>query len=159
RAGTGSGTVSSSPAGISCGSDCGQSYAAGTVVSLTATADAGSTFSGWSGDPDCEDGQVTMNAARSCTATFSPIAGANYQLSFVVEALAPGTVETGDGGINCGQDCTESYPAGTSVTVYVALGLGASTVNWAGDCAGFGQQTGFILVMNSDKFCAASILP
>ncbi len=71
RAGTGSGTVTSSPAGISCGTDCSQNYNPGTVVSLTATAAAGSVFASWSGDADCADGTVTMNAARSCTATFN----------------------------------------------------------------------------------------
>jgi hypothetical protein len=47
--GTGSGTVSSSPAGISCSASCAHGFAAGTDVTLTAAADVGSTFSGWSG--------------------------------------------------------------------------------------------------------------
>ena len=70
-AGTGSGTVTSSPAGINCGLDCTQDYNYGTAVTLTPTAGAGSHFAGWSGDPDCSDGSVTMNADRSCTATFT----------------------------------------------------------------------------------------
>lgn len=71
KAGTGSGTVTSSPAGINCGADCSENYNSGTVVNLTATAAAGSTFAGWSGNADCTDGSVTMTAARSCTATFN----------------------------------------------------------------------------------------
>ena len=71
KAGTGSGTVTSSPAGISCGADCSENYNSGTVVNLTATAASGSTFAGWSGNADCTDGSVTMSAARSCTATFN----------------------------------------------------------------------------------------
>ncbi len=46
---TGSGTITSSPAGISCGSDCTQAYTSGTVVNLTAAPAAGFTFAGWSG--------------------------------------------------------------------------------------------------------------
>ncbi|MCI0469532.1 MAG: matrixin family metalloprotease, partial [Nitrospirae bacterium] len=46
KSGTGSGTVSSSPSGISCGVDCSESYNSGTTVILTATPAAGSTFSG-----------------------------------------------------------------------------------------------------------------
>ena len=36
KAGTGSGTVSSNPAGINCGADCSEAYSPGTVVTLTA---------------------------------------------------------------------------------------------------------------------------
>src|SRR5438445_3261711 len=49
KAGTGSGTVTSTPAGITCGTSCSGSYASGTAVTLTATPAAGSTFTGWSG--------------------------------------------------------------------------------------------------------------
>ncbi len=46
-------------------------YAEGAVVSLSATPNSGYVFDGWTGNADCEDGSVTMNAAKSCTATFS----------------------------------------------------------------------------------------
>jgi YD repeat-containing protein len=45
KAGNGTGTVTG--AGIHCGSDCTERYTAGTSVTLTATPDAGFTFSGW----------------------------------------------------------------------------------------------------------------
>ncbi len=49
KAGTGSGTVTSSPAGISCGSTCSADFASGTSVTLTARRASGSTFAGWGG--------------------------------------------------------------------------------------------------------------
>jgi endoglucanase len=71
KAGTGTGTVTSSPAGIDCGSDCAESYASGTSVALTASAAGGSTFAGWSGACSGTGAcSVSMTAARSVTATF-----------------------------------------------------------------------------------------
>jgi hypothetical protein len=48
--GTGSGSVSSVPAGIDCGTTCSASFDAGTSLTLTATPSPGSYFSGFSGD-------------------------------------------------------------------------------------------------------------
>ena len=67
------GSVTSSPAGIRCGRDCGQTYATGTIVQLTATPKKGSVFSGWSGgcsfaSPVCT---VTMNDVKVVGATFT----------------------------------------------------------------------------------------
>jgi hypothetical protein len=73
KTGTGGGTVASSPAGISCGASCSASYDTQTIVTLTATPDATSSFAGWSGDADCSDGSVTMDADKTCTATFNLI--------------------------------------------------------------------------------------
>ena len=70
--GDGAGTVTSVPAGIECGADCTEGYDEGTPVSLTAVADAGSTFTGWSGA--CEGTgtcDLTMSGPQSVTATFA----------------------------------------------------------------------------------------
>ncbi len=69
--GTGIGTVTSSPAGITCGTSCQARYPINSVVTLTAAAASGSTFSGWSGDPGCSSGVVTMSGNPNCTATFT----------------------------------------------------------------------------------------
>ena len=71
-AGTGSGTVISNPAGISCSPTCSASFAAGTTVKLTATPASGSYFAGWSGA--CQGtGACTlaMNSNLGATATFN----------------------------------------------------------------------------------------
>src|SRR5437870_4798136 len=77
KAGTGSGMVTGTPAGITCGTSCAASYPSGTAVTLTATPAAGSTFSGWSGGGCTGTGSctVTLSAATTVTATFDvPIA-------------------------------------------------------------------------------------
>ncbi|HLN59316.1 MAG TPA: PKD domain-containing protein [Thermoanaerobaculia bacterium] len=72
KTGAGTGTVSSTPSGISCGTACSASFPQGTVVTLTATPDAGFSLSGWggacSGTGACS---VTMSGAQSVTATFA----------------------------------------------------------------------------------------
>jgi|GEM_PF-6336090 len=73
RSGNGSGTVTGP--GINCGFNCRETYTPNTPVTLTATADTDSIFAGWGGDPDCSDGQVTMNADKTCTATFNLLLG------------------------------------------------------------------------------------
>ena len=71
--GTGSGTVISSPSGISCGTTCSGTYNSGTAVTLTATAGANSTFAGWSGGGCTGTGtcSLSVNANTTVTATFT----------------------------------------------------------------------------------------
>ena len=69
--GTGSGTVTSSPAGISCGTECTKAYPSGSRVTLSASASSDSTFAGWSGVCSGTGAcTVGMRAARSVTANF-----------------------------------------------------------------------------------------
>lgn len=69
----GGGTVSSSPAGINCGTSCSAGFSTGTSVTLTATPNSSYTFGGWSGGGCAGTGSCTvaMSAARSVTATFT----------------------------------------------------------------------------------------
>lgn len=78
RAGTGSGTVTSSDSVINCGNaatTCSGPYDIGQQVTLTAAPVSPSTFTGWTG-AGCPGGTstsvtVTMAAPVTCTATFS----------------------------------------------------------------------------------------
>jgi List-Bact-rpt repeat protein len=75
KVGSGSGTVTSSPSGIDCGATCTAAFTNGTMVTLTATPDAGSTFTSWGGD--CTGAgpcTVTMDQDRAVTATFDIVA-------------------------------------------------------------------------------------
>ena len=71
--GTGTGTVVSAPAGITCPGTCVQSYATSTVLTLTATPAAGSSFTGWSGGGCGGAGSCVLagNAPVSVIATFA----------------------------------------------------------------------------------------
>jgi hypothetical protein len=72
KSGGGSGTVTSDPAGINCGSDCSESFPHATPVTLTATPASGSTFAGWEGEGCSGTGTcvVAMDRVRAVTATF-----------------------------------------------------------------------------------------
>jgi hypothetical protein len=118
KAGGGVGTVVSTPAGINCGTTCSATYASGTVVTLTASPGAGSSFSGWSGacsgTGSC---QVTMNAAQSVTATFTP-----RSLSINDVALDEGNT----GSRNAVFTVSLSAAAPTTVTVNYATANGTA---------------------------------
>lgn len=127
KAGAGSGVVTSSVGGINCGVTCSSSsIGSGTSVTLTAAADSGSTFSGWSGD--CSGAATattfTLSAARSCTATFAvssaptpaPSPAPLPQVSVPIE-----TGGTGQGTVSLAQSLGTPAP-GTTFTVQQTSG-------------------------------------
>jgi hypothetical protein len=131
---TGSGTVTSNPAGINCPSTCSQTFAGGPQVTLTATPSGGSNwvFSGWSGA--CSGAgrcTVTMAAAQSVTATFVQ----GYTLS--VNVSGSGTVISSPAGVNCPSTCSDGYASNTSVTLTATPASGWSFSGWS-----FGIATG-----------------
>jgi hypothetical protein len=135
--GSGSGTITSSPSGINCGSDCSETYSAGTLVSLTAIPASGSTFAGWSGDADCLDGVVTMTANKNCTATFKLDTA-----TLTVVRSGNGNVTSSPSGINCGTACSMSYTKGTKVTLSAKASSDSRFAGWAGGgCQGLGDCT------------------
>ena len=138
KTGTGSGTVTSNPAGINCGADCSENYAENTIVTLTAAPAASSSFGGWSGG-GCSGTaltcQVTMSAAQSVQATFNVA----VTLTVAKAGNGTGTVTSDVGGINCGSTCAVGYPSGTVVTLTATPGTGQDFTGWSGGgCSGTG---------------------
>lgn len=135
KAGTGSGTVTSNPAGIDCGLDCQETFATGTNITLTAAASAGSSFTGWSGA--CSGTGmcvVTMDAAKSVTANFS--ASAAYTVSVEKTGPGTGTVTSAPAGINCGTTCSASMANGSTVTLTATPSGNNVFIRWEGACTG-----------------------
>ena len=136
---SGSGTIISSPSGISCGSTCSASYDSGTSVTLTAVADTGYTFAGWSGacsgTGSCV---VSMTAAKSVSATFTQNA---IYYTLTTSKTGNGTLTSTPSGISCGSTCSYSYTSGTSVTVTATADSGYTFTGWSGACTGTGACT------------------
>jgi List-Bact-rpt repeat protein/VCBS repeat protein len=144
------GTVISSPAGISCGATCTAGFAAGTVVSLTATPAAGSSFAGWSGACSGATCAVTLSANQTVTARFVPL---NVSLVVRKNGGGSGKVTGSPAGIDCGTLCAASYPAGTTVTLAESPDSGSSFGGWNGACTGFGSC---VVTLTADTTITAS---
>jgi uncharacterized protein (DUF2141 family) len=136
--GTGAGTVTSAPAGITCGADCTETYPGGTRVTLTAAADAGSVFTGWNGGGCAGAGACVVSASATVTATFNVIPPQQITVTVNKNGTGAGTVTSTPAGINCGGDCTETYPGGTTVTLTPSSTAGSRFAGWSGGCTGTG---------------------
>ena len=151
---TGSGKVTSSPSGINCSTACSANFSAGTSVALAAAPAAGYVFSAWGGAciGNTTTCTVSMNAARSVTASFKPVNSAQFMLSVAV--TGSGTVSSSPTGINCGSVCNASFNSGTNVTLTASPASGYAFKEWGGACAG--NATTCTVPMSAAKSVAAS---
>ena len=136
--GTGGGTVTSSPAGIDCGTACAATYDSGSVVTLTATPAANATFDGWTGGGCAGTGPctLTLTANTTVTARFSV---RRFTLSVTLEGFGGGTVTSSPAGINCGTACAATYDSGTVVTLTARPDSLSAFGGWrGGGCSGTG---------------------
>ena len=138
KTGTGGGRITSSPNGIDCGSTCGAPFPTGGSITLTANADPGSTFIGWTSGPCTGTGpcMVAMSTDQIVVAQFDL---APVTLTVSTSGPGDGTVTSNPGGISCPSACVASFPPGTIVTL-VATPNGPSVFSgWrGGPCEAFG---------------------
>lgn len=147
----GNGGVSSTDKVISCANKCYGVYNPGAVVSLTAKANSGSTFSAWSGA--CTGAaatcNVTLDAAKWVSATFVAVVGGGggggggggvAQFTVSVGRTNVGTVTASPAGtdraLNCGGTCSAKFNQGTAITLTATPPAGKTFVNWSGGCSG-----------------------
>jgi uncharacterized repeat protein (TIGR02543 family) len=135
----GSGSISSSPSGINCGSTCSSSYTSGTQVSLYATPASGYTFNGWSGNCSGSGAcTVTMDSNKSITANFA--VDTSRIISIGKIGTGGGTVIRAGGNLNCGSTCAETLAQGATVSLSATAAAGSTFVGWSGGtCSGAGS--------------------
>jgi len=154
KAGTGSGTVTTSQAGIDCGATCSHAYPNGTVVTLTATPATGSALAGWSGGGCSGSGTciVTLSSDSAVTASFTLVP---ETLTLSKRGDGAGAVTSSPAGINCGTGCRHAYDYGSSVTLSPRAAKGSSFGGWAGACTG---KASCVLTMTAARSVKASFV-
>ncbi len=137
KSGTGTGTVDSSPSGITCGSTCSATYPSGTTVALSAAPATGSTFTGWSGACTGTGGcTVVLDADKSATATFALSTPTTYALTVTKAGTGTGTVTSSPAASTAAAPAARAIPPGTSVTLTAAAATGSTFTGWSGACSG-----------------------
>lgn len=153
--GDGNGVITSSPAGITCGFDCDEIYTKGTVITLNVAAAEGSVFNGWTGAcaGQINPCKLTLNSDASTTATFARLVG----LTVTLTGSGYGTVTSDQGGISCGNDCSQFYPSNTTVKLTATPGDNFQVfTGWGGACAG--QSNPCTLTLTADTSVTASFV-
>ena len=124
----------------------GGTYPSGTVVTLTANADPGWTFSHWSGDLSGSNNPetITMDGNKTVTATFVP--GIQYTL----------TINIVGNGIVIKDPDNPTYPYGTVVTLTANADPGWTFSHWSGDLSGSNNPE--TINMTADKTVTAHFI-
>lgn len=136
RQGEGDGTVRSYPSGIRCGNVCVADFGTGEKIYLFATADEQSKFTGWSGDPDCEDGLLTPDGDKDCIANFAlkpPPPTEEITVTISKNGDGSGRVLSSPTGINCGATCSNTFPKYSQIELYAIPDADSKFVGWSGD--------------------------
>ena len=154
--GTGSGLVTSNPAGIACGTTCSARFSAGAPVTLSASAAGGSSFAGWSGacsgTGSCT---VTLTSNTTVGAVFNSLASTAFGVSVMITGGGQGTITSTPAGLDCANtnpgssQCSATFPAGTAITLGESPAGGSSFAGWSGACSGSGACS-FTLNANSN---------
>jgi hypothetical protein len=135
-AGSGSGTVDSDPAGLACPGDCSEVLAAGTAITLAASAAADSVFAGWSGGGCSGVAPCVVRASGQVEVVATFDKKKPLSLTVTKAGSGAGAVTSAPIGIDCGATCSASFDAGAVVTLTAAPSAGSAFAGWSGGCTG-----------------------
>jgi hypothetical protein len=155
--GSGAGTVTGANGGIACPGTCTVAVAPGSTDSLTATADAGSTFTGWSGCTSATGPSCTINVDGGATVSAS-FAISSVELNEGVVPTNGGTIQANPGGTSCGFDCL-AFNYGTNVQLTALADAGIYFAGWTGACADAGLSSTCSLTLTGNAATAATFGP
>ena len=127
----GSGTVTSTPAGINCPGTCSANFSLGTLLTLAATPASGFQFAGFGGACSGQTCRLVLSSNQSVSATFNASAA-----QVTVSLSGNGTVTSNPAGINCPTTCSAGFNSGSSVTLTASPASGSTFSGFSGACTG-----------------------
>ena len=89
----------------------------------------------------------------SHTFTLKPVP--SYFLGLTIEGEGFGSVTSQPAGIDCGNDCSSKFPAGSEVTLVASAEAGSRFAGWGGYCSSCGTQPSCPLQPSADLDCTA----
>lgn len=139
KTGTADGTITSTPAGISCGATCAAQFQTSAAVTLTAAANPNAAFVGWSGACSGTNSTCTIPAAPTAASASAQFNLVMYTLTAALAGTGSGAVTSTPLGIACGADCSEVYASGTVVSLTATPAASSTFTGWSGGgCTGTG---------------------
>src|SRR5688572_17359769 len=119
--------------------------------------------------PQFQDGKIACGPNDECPPGLDCVAGVcrssnaplpdadpnSATLTVTKTGNGSGSVSSNPAGINCGSDCTESMPAGSTVTLTASAATGSLFVGWTGACSGMDTCT---VTLDADKTATANFV-
>jgi subtilisin len=133
------GNITGESTTISCRAGCPEAnyqYTSGSKVVLTAIAPTGFIFTGWNGDCNGTESQITVliDSAKNCSANFARDEVVEmYKLEIILSGTGEGIVTQGSL-INCGDICSTYYLKDETVRLAVKTAPLSAFLGWGGDC-------------------------
>ncbi|HEY3128875.1 MAG TPA: hypothetical protein VGL91_05415 [Acidobacteriota bacterium] len=160
KSGTGSGSVVSVPAGINCPENClgaDQFFADGAEVTLTAAAQTGSQFDGWSGACTAASGPcvVKMDADKGVIAKFSAVFTSVAGTYKVQDLFIGSASDTG----RSASACTFQHSISATITTVVLGGNGTASDPYRGSLSASAKDVVTVLKDNSSNSCLRLYYP
>lgn len=161
--GTLPGAITSSPAGISCGTvggACSAGFDAQSIVSLRPDSQIIGRVASWEGCDTSQNGVciVRMTGARTVRVMLSD----DLPKFLTITSISGNGRVTDAAGLHCegtagglSGTCSASYVKGSQVTAIAIPGPGQTFQGWGGDCVASAVPTRAVLSMDVDRACSA----
>lgn len=149
------GTVTGSPGHFTCAGTCSFRVRRGAIVTLRASARRHFVLTHWTGG--CVGSAATcVLAVDRSTSVRAAFVGEDEEVALTI--AGPGAVVSRPAGLDCGarhDDCTATFPWGTTVKLATAPATGGRFARWGGACANAGASACTLVVRGYADVSAA----